>query len=107
MEERSVNFHEIEKDLEEGYNGSPVVKFHGIVQKIVDGIGPEVEKVEIVILGADDLYKEIRIPNVLRNAAGEKVQLQTGTDVAVIIVARVPRVHSIGTPIDEAVERSA
>ncbi len=66
----------------------PAKKLPGIVEKIVKPVHPkEPEKVQIVVRGADDLYKEIRVENTLENAAGEKVRLKPGAEVDVIIEA--------------------
>jgi hypothetical protein len=37
--------------------------------------------------GADHLYREVRVENTLKNAAGEKVRLEQGAEVDVIIEA--------------------
>lgn len=50
-----------------------------VVEKIVKGIYPDqVEKVEISIPAADDLFREIRIENTLTNVDGQPVALKTG-----------------------------
>jgi hypothetical protein len=64
----------------------PTVKLPGKIQKIVNDVG-EPEKIEIVVDGADQLYKEIRIPNTLENAEGEKVRLKEGAKVDVTVEA--------------------
>src|ERR1700688_315482 len=66
----------------------PAVTLPGVVERIVKPITPsEPEKAQIVIQGADDLYKEIRVENTLENAAGEKVRLKPGAEVDVTIEA--------------------
>jgi hypothetical protein len=83
----------------------PAVTLPGVVEKIVKPITPsEPEKAQIVIQGADDLYREIRVENTLENAAGEKVRLKPGAEVDVTIEApagsrRSPLkfLHSIAT----------
>ena len=66
----------------------PAVTLPGVVEKIVKPITPsEPEKAQIVIQGADDLYREIRVENTLENAAGEKVRLKPGAEVDVTIEA--------------------
>ena len=63
-------------------------KLHGTVQKIIKPIIPtEPEKAEIGVHEADDLYREIRVENVLTDEKGEKEQLKPGADVDVIIEA--------------------
>jgi hypothetical protein len=47
-----------------------------------------IEKAEITLQGAEDLYKEIRIGNALVSASGETVPMKPGTEVDVTIVAR-------------------
>lgn len=55
------------------------VKKQATVSKIIEGLHPSVpEMVEIVIQGADDLYREIRIENALQNKRGEQLQLKKG-----------------------------
>ena len=64
------------------------VALPGVVEKIVKPIAPsEPEKAQIVIQGADHLYREIRVENTLENAAGEKVRLKPGAEVDVTIEA--------------------
>ena len=72
----------------------PAVTLPGVVEKIVKPIIPsEPEKAQITVLGADDLYKEIRVENTLENAAGEKVRLKPGAEVDVTIEAAVDAVE--------------
>ena len=60
----------------------------GTVEKIIKSPDPEVpEKAEIAVHGADDLYKEIRIENTLRDEKGKKVKLKKGAQVEVIVEA--------------------
>jgi hypothetical protein len=66
-------------------NGKPTVTLAGTVQKIVNHGEPE--KAEIIIDEADDLYREIRIPNVLEDSEGKEVKLKQGTEVNVVIQA--------------------
>ena len=65
-----------------------------VVEKIVKPVTPsEPEKAQIAIQGADDLYREIRVENTLKNAAGEKVRLKPGAEVDVTIEAPVEAVE--------------
>ena len=60
----------------------------GKVEKIIKppySCGPE--KAQIVVDGADDLYKEIRIENTLEGEDGESVRLKEGAIVDVTIEA--------------------
>lgn len=60
----------------------------GTVEKIIQPVVPgESEKAQIVVEGADHLYKEIRIENNLTNAEGEIVTLKPGAEVEITIEA--------------------
>jgi hypothetical protein len=66
----------------------PSVTLPGIVEKIIKPAHPNLpEKAQIAIEGADDLYREIRIENVLRDEAGQQVALKQGADVQVTVAA--------------------
>jgi hypothetical protein len=60
----------------------------GTVQKIIQPayLG-QPEKAEIAVHGADDLYKEIRVENALKDDDGEEVRLKKGAQVEVTIQA--------------------
>lgn len=61
-------------------------KLHGIVERVIKPrIPSEPEKAEIMIDEADDLYREIRIENVVENEKGEKTRLESGKKVDVIV----------------------
>ena len=63
-------------------------KLRGTVQRVLKPIVPrDPEKAEINVEGADDLYREIRVENVLTNENGEKVRLKPGAEVDVILEA--------------------
>jgi hypothetical protein len=58
------------------------------VEKIIKPIVPtEPERAQISIQGADHLYREVRIENILTNEDGEKVRLKPGAEVEVTIAA--------------------
>jgi hypothetical protein len=58
------------------------------VQKVLRPIVPfEPEKAQISIDEADELYREIRVENVLTDENGEKVRLKSGADVDVVVEA--------------------
>jgi hypothetical protein len=58
------------------------------VEKIIKSPSPsEPEKAQIVVEGADHLYRELRIENTLRDENGEKVSLKPGAEVEVTIEA--------------------
>jgi hypothetical protein len=60
----------------------------GKVQKVIKPADPDdSEKAEIHIDEADDLYREVRVENVLENDKGEKVALKPGAEVDVIVEA--------------------
>ena len=57
------------------------------VQKIVPALGSQPEKAEIAIEGAEELYREIRVENNLRDPDGSAVKLKKGAEVEVTIEA--------------------
>ncbi len=60
----------------------------GRVEKIIESpIPTEPDKAQIAIIGADHLYREIRIDNTLTNANGEEVSLKLGAEVQVTVKA--------------------
>jgi len=66
----------------------PSTTMPGVVQKVIPSRHPRVpEKAEIEVKGADDLYREIRVDNVLTDKDGEKVRLKRGAEVEVTIQA--------------------
>ena len=63
-------------------------KLRGTVQKVIKPAFPhEKEKAEIGIEEADELYREIRVENVLTDADGNKVRLKPGAEVEVVVEA--------------------
>jgi hypothetical protein len=63
-------------------------RLQGKVQKVLRPIVPfEPEKAQISIDEADELYREIRVENVLTDENGEKVRLKSGADVDVVVEA--------------------
>ena len=66
----------------------PSTTLPGTVQKIIKPIDPhEQDTAEISIPKAEDLYREIRIDNVLKDEKGEEVALKEGAPVDVTIEA--------------------
>jgi hypothetical protein len=66
----------------------PSTTMPGVGEKIIKPIIPdEPEKAQIVVEGADHLYRELRIENNMKNADGETVGLKEGAQVDVVIVA--------------------
>lgn len=67
-------------------------KLHGKVEKVIKSNHPkEPEKAQIGIDGADDLYREIRIENVVTDEAGEQGKLKAGEEVDVIVETKTDR----------------
>jgi hypothetical protein len=62
------------------------VTLAGAVDKIIPALHPvEPEKAQISVQGADPLYKEIRVENILKDEDGKTVHLKEGTQVNVTI----------------------
>jgi predicted DNA-binding antitoxin AbrB/MazE fold protein len=60
----------------------------GTVKKIIKPpFAAAPEKAEIVIQDADELYREIRIENDLKDGAGKRVKLKEGAEVEVTVEA--------------------
>ena len=56
-------------------------KMRATVEKIIKPVSPmEPEKAQITIPDADDLYREVRVENVLTDESGEKAGLKPGAD---------------------------
>ena len=63
-------------------------KMRGTVQEVIKPVVPsEPEKVQIDIDEADELYREIRVENVVADEKGQKARLKPGADVDVVIEA--------------------
>jgi hypothetical protein len=66
----------------------PSITLPGTVEKVIQSRHPSLpEKAQIAIEGADELYREIRIDNVLTDNEGEDVALKEGAEVEVTIEA--------------------
>jgi len=66
----------------------PSTTLPGTVEKIIKPAHPSLpEKAQIAVEGADDLYREIRIENVLEDEGGDKVALKPGAPVELTIAA--------------------
>ena len=64
------------------------VTLTGTVEKIIPPLtANRPEKAEIAIEGAEDLYKEIRVENMLQDELGNEVALKKGAKVNVTIEA--------------------
>lgn len=63
-------------------------KMRGVVQKVITPVIPtEAEKVQISVDEADDLYREIRVENVVTDEHGDKARLRPGAQVDLIVEA--------------------
>jgi hypothetical protein len=63
-------------------------KLRGTVEKVIGSVIPsQPEKAQIVVEGADDLYREIRIENAVTDDNGVKGRLRVGAEVDVIVEA--------------------
>lgn len=63
-------------------------KLHGTVQKVIKpNFDHEKEKAEIAIEEADELYREIRVENILTDGDGREVRLKPGAEVDVVVEA--------------------
>jgi hypothetical protein len=79
-----------QKDQENPDTERSTVTLPGIVEKIMLPVDPQdPKKAQILMENADPLYQEIRIDNVLHDAAGNLVELKKGAEVQVTIVAAV------------------
>ena len=66
----------------------PSVTLPGTVERVIKPLHPGLpEKAQISIEGAEDLYREIRIENVLVDQQGEEVALKEGAEVQVTVEA--------------------
>lgn len=64
------------------------VTLPGVVEKVIPPPHPsEPEKAQVAVEGAEDLYREIRVENTLRDADGKPVKLKEGAEVEVTIAA--------------------
>jgi hypothetical protein len=63
-------------------------RMKGHVDKIIKPVVPsEPEKAQISVPDAEDLYREIRVENIVTDKRGEKAQLKEGAKVDVIVEA--------------------
>jgi hypothetical protein len=67
---------------------NPAVTLQGTVEKVIAPLDPrDPEKAQIAVEGADDLYREIRVENTLKDPEGNPVSLKKGAQVEVTIQA--------------------
>jgi hypothetical protein len=77
-----------DKNQTPAFDGASVM-LRGSVEKIMPSSdNNRSEVVQIVIEGAESLYREIRILNLLRDADGGSVALQPGSEVEITIKVR-------------------
>lgn len=87
----NANTYLFESDSEQPSDGkarveSPVLTLRGVIEKILPRLGAYApEKVQIMIEGADDLYRELRFDNTLKDGGGKHVTLRQGARVNVKI----------------------
>ena len=69
-------------------NQKPSSTLPGTVEKVIKSrFSNEPEKAQIALEGADHLYRELRIENVLTNENGDEVSLKPGAQVEVTVEA--------------------
>jgi hypothetical protein len=67
---------------------NPSTTLIGTVDKIIKSrVSSEPERAQIVVEGADHLYKELRIENALTDAGGNRVHLKPGAKVQLTVEA--------------------
>ncbi len=71
---------------------NPSAAFRGTVKKVIPAGVCEPERAHIVAEGAEHLYQELRIENILTNSEGKEVQLIAGALVEIIVTAQCPGV---------------
>jgi hypothetical protein len=68
---------------------STTITLVGTVEKVIPAIGEyQAEQAQIIVTGAEELYREIRVENAFRNAAGSPVRLRQGAELEITITAR-------------------
>jgi molybdopterin-binding protein len=74
-------------------------KLKGTVDKVIEPVvQSEPQKAQISVREGDELYREIRIENVLSDEHGEKAQLKPGAEVDVIVKADSSATTKKSTP---------
>jgi hypothetical protein len=72
---------------DDGEKENAAVTLPGTVQKIIPANAGEPEKAEVVVEGAEELYREIRVENTLQDPVGNPVAMKKGAKVEVTIEA--------------------
>ena len=65
----------------------PAVTLPGTVEKIIPANVVAAEKAQISVPDAEDLYREIRVENTLKDENGTEVSLKPGAQIEVTIAA--------------------
>ena len=92
------------KNEVEGTPEKAAITLPGTVEKIIPPIIPnDPEKAQIAVEGAEELYREIRVENTLRDEAGNPVKLKPGAEVEVTIEAH----PDATTPHEKAMKNEA
>jgi hypothetical protein len=75
---------------------NPSITLIGTVEKIIRSrVSSEPERAQIVVEGADHLYRELRIENALTDVVGNRVQLKPGATVQLTVEAEA---HAVINP---------
>jgi hypothetical protein len=74
---------------------NPSTTLIGTVEKIIRSFSSEPERAQIVVEGADHLYRELRIENALTDVVGNRVQLKPGATVQLTVEAEA---HAVINP---------
>jgi hypothetical protein len=71
-----------------GSSDKATLTLPAVVEKVIRSANPdEPDKVQIAIVGAEELYREIRVENTLHDPDGNPVSLKKGADVEVTVEA--------------------
>jgi len=80
---------------ETGPGNKVSINLSGIVQKIIRGMdAEEPEKIQIVVRGAEDLYREIRLDNLFYDEEGNFVNLKFGDEVEITIASKTQELQT-------------
>jgi len=82
----------LQKERRLGFPAKKRKKLRGTVQQVIKPIVPtDPEKAQINIEQADDLYRELRVENLLTDDEGKKARLEEGDEVEVTLEAELGR----------------
>ena len=75
----------------------PSITLQGVVEKVIPPMHASLpEKAQIGVMGADELYREIRVDNTLKDQDGNEVKLKKGAEVEVTIEAHPKDIVKVG-----------